>query len=632
MNWISTVTAFFLICTLVSWGLAQLPNDFVDYGVAADVARSRGATATIDGDGNRVVLIWMSDQRGTTALLVVDAVTGETESVSFERPLHDSPFAVLHSSKDKFYSQFANRFYEFDPLTRSFTFIGDTPSRCAMSMTEDDDGVIWAGLFPDSHLVSFNPESRELVDHGSLNQESWRQYPRALAYDEAGWIYAGIGNTAGQVVGYNSATGEIRKYIAEDQRGHGRGVVFTGTDGQVYATGPGWSWHILHNGEPTALEAERPPVSAKPIKTGAQESVFKDFPDGSRIVTLNVPERHLKMEDADGTVRDVAFDYQSEGAGILSIHKGPDGALYGSTGHPLRLYRLDPLTGELSNHGLKGYLGHLNAMASQRGIVFGARYGGGALHGYDISKPWQDRDEDDPNPRLYGQSAPDINRPHVLLAHPDGRHLIMGGTPGYGRTGGGMFIYDLEADAGQVLSHDELLENLSVYSLVALPDGNLVGGTTIAPGTGGAVKAEQAELFIFDFDSRTVVWREPIIPGVASIADLLIGPDGLIYGMAAGSKFFVFDAESRTVVHREQLAEVYGELAGAQAPRIMTLGPDENIYVLFREAIVRIQPGSFEHTKLADSPVSIRAGVELIEGRLYFTSGSHVWSYKVPGL
>jgi len=47
---------------------------------------------------------------------------------------------------------------------------------------------------------------------------------------------------------------------------------------------------------------------------------------------------------------------------------------------------------------------------------------------------------------------------------------------------------------------------------------------------------------------------------------------------------------------------------------------------------VRIMPGGTEHQKLADSPVTISAGGALYDGALYFGSGTHLWSYEIPGL
>ena len=77
---------------------------------------------------------------------------------------------------------------------------------------------------------------------------------------------------------------------------------------------------------------------------------------------------------------------------------------------------------------------------------------------------------------------------------------------------------------------------------------------------------------------------------------------------------------------------MYGDVSGSQAPRIMALAPDGSIYALFNKAIVRIAPGTYEHEKLADIPVPAQAGIALVGGRLYFTSGAELWSYGVEGL
>ena len=628
------IAALLVLGSGIQQGALAQENDeaFVDHGVGAQASRSRGATATIDGDGNRVVLVWMSDHRGTASKLIIDADTGETEQIGFERPVHDSPFAVLHSSRNLWYSQFANRFYEFDPETRSFSFIGETPEPGrpgAMSMREDTDGVIWSGLFPNANLLSYDPDTRELIDHGRMNEETWNQYLRSMAIDEAGWVYVGIGNTQGQVAGYNPETGEIRHFIPEEDRETGAGQVRLGVDGKVYANASrGWGWHELYDGEATPIEEM--PVAAVTLRTGSQESVFRDFPDGSRIAELDIPDRILVIEEADGTRRHVDFDYESEGSSIYTVVHAPDNALYGSTGHPLRVWRFDLATGELTHEGLSGRNGHLNQMIRKGDLLYAGEYAGGQLHEFDVTQPWNPGTEADSNPLELGVARPNIIRPHVLLAHPDDRHVIMGGTPAYGHTGGGMYIYDTEAREGTVIPHTELLENLSLFSLVALPNGDLVGGTTTSPGTGGQRIASEAELFVFDWESREVVWREAILPGVHHINDLVLGPDGLVYGIGADSTLFVFDPEAREVVHLESLAD-YGAPAGSQAPRSMVLDPDAGvIYMLFRGAVVELTPETFAHRKLADTPVTVGAGIALHEGRIYFSSGSRLWSYGLP--
>jgi len=609
---------------------------FTDHDVAAPVSRARGVTAAVDGEGKPVVLVWMFDHRACKSMLVIDAETGETQEYATPRTRTDSPFAVLHSSDNKFYSQFGATFLQFDPTKRAFTFSGKVDDRVAMSMTEDKRGVVWAATYPRSHLAAFDPKTRKLTNYGSINKEDWRQYPRSMAADDLGWVYVGIGNVRSHIVAFHVKTGRVKPIARDDERAQGSGYVYKGKDGKVYGKpSVKGTWYALAKGKATPLKTpyNKRPAERAPIRTGAQESVFRKFPDGSQIEKIDVPEKRLEIRPAKGRrIRRLTFDYKSEGSHILSLTLGPDDRIYGSTGHPLRVYRYDPETDSMTHDGLGNFMGHLNAVTVQRGRIYGARYGGGVLYEYDPAKPWADAARRAKrNPVALRSAAPTINRPHALLAHPDGRHLIMAGTPGYGRTGGGLMFHDLKTGKSQIITHEKLLRNLSTQSLIALPDGNLLGGTTVAPGTGGRTLAKVAELYVLDFALRKIVWREAILPGVREIRDLLLGPDGLVYGIADGPTFFASDPKTRKVVHKKKLTTC-GAVAGGQAPRVMALGPDKMIYALFQKAVVRITPGTFARKKLATPPVDVQTGVALHKGRIYFTHASHLWSYKVPGL
>ena len=102
--------------------------------------------------------------------------------------------------RNKFYTHFNSHFVEFDPQKRAFTFHHETAPRMAMGMTEDDRGVIWSVTYPQSGVVSFDPKTREFKDYGHVYAQNWNQYPRAIAADDAGWIYFGIGNTSSQII------------------------------------------------------------------------------------------------------------------------------------------------------------------------------------------------------------------------------------------------------------------------------------------------------------------------------------------------------------------------------------------------------------------------------------------------
>jgi len=88
--------------------------------------------------------------------------------------------------------------------------------------------------------------------------------------------------------------------------------------------------------------------------------------------------------------------------------------------------------------------------------------------------------------------------------------------------------------------------------------------------------------------------------------------------------FFVFDPETREGVNQQSLAEYGGVPVNG-----MERGPDDNIYVVFSNAIVRITPGTYAVEKLADAPGGISAGIGISGGRIYFAIGSHLWSMKL---
>ncbi len=601
---------------------------FTLHGVAAEVSRSRGAVVVEVGEGEHRLAVWLQDHRGGYGIVLIDPDDGETSFHEMPFSTWDSPFAVLYSKQGYLYSLFGHHFVEFDPRSGEFTHVESSDDRVAMWMTEGDDGVIWAGNYPDAHMVSFDPNTREYTDYGPVNSENWPQYPRALATDASGWVYTMIGFTRNHLLALEPRTGEVREMVDEDDRVGGNVTLWRGKDGKVYARMPEEEapWLQLSDGRVTVLEGAPPVERAREISDN-QGAFFGELPDGREITRLDLPEGWLEVSRDGEETRRVDFDYPSDGSWIYTLALGPDGRIYGSTGHPLRFFAYEPGRDSFWDTDVRG--GHINVMTVQAGKLYGAIYTQGVLIEYE---PGREGTADAPNPRRLASAGDILLRPHDLLAHSDGRHVIQVGTPGYGRTGGGMMVYDAESEEAEVYGHTDLIEHHSTKALAELPDGNLVGGTTTQPGTGGERIAEECLLYIMEWPSLEIVHKEAILPGVQEIRELLVGPDDLVYGLDNEGTFFVFDWRARELVHTEALSPEYGRVTGGQAPRVWRLGPNGVIYALFREAVVRIEPGTFAHRKLADTPVEVNCGVALHRGRLYFTSGSHLWSYTIPEL
>jgi hypothetical protein len=139
-----------------------------------------------------------------------------------------------------------------------------------------------------------------------------------------------------------------------------------------------------------------------------------------------------------------------------------------------------------------------------------------------------------------------------------------------------------------------------------------------------------AELFIMDMASKQVEWHEAILPGVRSYTDMCMGPNGLVFGFADCRRFLVFDPRTRVIVAERDITAELGGTNGGQQTRTFVFGPDGTIYVLLRKGIARLDPETFAITLLAESPVGIGAGGDWLDGRIYFGSGSHMYSWSVP--
>jgi len=610
----------------------DLGGGFLHHGVATPVSNHRGTVATVDAEGRNVVLVWLFDHRGGYALLLIDAQSGESQEFPMPFPPGgDCPYASILSSGNKFYTHFNSHFVEFDPCKRAFTFFHKTAPKMAMGMTEDDKGVIWSVTYPKSGVVSYNPASGEFKDYGHVHKENWAQYQRYVAADDAGWIYFGIGSTASHIISFDPRTGKARPMIPEEERARAAGYVYRDINGKVYGRPSGGkdNWYEFYKGEGKKI-GKHARIEQKPIITSSQGLFHSRFPDGKRLRACDLVNRVLLVEDPKTKeVKELKFDYESKGAYVMGLAVAPDGTICGGTAFPMRFFSYNPKTDKWTN---RMSYGQWNTVARQGDHFFVGGYGGGFLLEWDPARQWvpTKKGKEGCNPLLLAQCTPIIHRPHDLLAHPDGNTLVLAGTPGYGCTGGGLLFWDRKTHTPTLIEHTAILPEHSTMSLLALSGGKLLGGSTTSAGTGGEKKAKQAELYIMDMASKRIEWHEAVFPGVQGYTDFCPGPDGLVLGIADRRRFFVFDPARRKVVHEKNTADDFGLTNWQQGPRVFVLGPKGKTYMLFVKGIAQIDPTTFEITMLAESPVPIGPGGDIHDGRIYFASGSHLYSYKIP--
>lgn len=611
----------------------DLGNGFFDHGVAVPISTHRGTVATIDGQGRDVVLIWLYDIRGGYALLMIDAETGKSEQFSMPFPIGgDGPFSSILSSGNKFYTHFGSHFCEFDPVKRGFTFFRKTTPQMAMSMTEDDQGVIWSVTYPNSGIVSFDPKTREFKDFGPTHKENWAQYPRSIALDDSGWLYFGIGNTASMILSFDPRTGIVKTMIPDSERGKGYATVYRDINGKVYgqtSDAAKGEWYEFYKGEGRKISK---PINRKPKPyISSHQGLFHGmFPNGKQLKACDLAERILYVEDPiKKETTQVHFEYSSDGANIMGMMTSSDGTIFGGTAFPMHFFSFNPKTGQFVN---RACYGQWNTLARGNDRFFIGGYTGGYLLEWDPLREWipTKKGNKESNPRYLTESGPTIDRPHALRKYLDGRWIVMAGTPGYGYTGGGLLFWDRKTGNRILLEHTEIIPEHSTSSLVAIPNGKLLGGTTTNAGTGGEKKANEAVLYMMDMETKKIEWHQVVLPGVQEYTDMCSGPNGVVYGVADRKRFFVFDPATKKIIHEENTAAAIGLTISQQGPRVFVISTDQEVYMLFAKGIVLVDPKAFSLKLLAASPVPIGVGGDILNGRIYFGSGSHVYSYALP--
>lgn len=590
---------------------------FVDHGIPTPVAQTRGVVSTVDQSGQDVILTWLQDWRGGYAILMVNAETGASQQFDVPfKPDGDEPSAIYLSSKNRLYTLFNSQFVEFDVASKRFTFHGKVNGKTAMSLTEDKDGRIWAATYPNNQLVSFNPQNSSLQNHGQLAKESWTQYPRSIAVDAHGWVYVGSGLAASQIYAYNIQSHATQALLSSSQRVSGTAVVTQSQSNVVYARN-GRQQFMLTNGKASGLSAGAQ-VAESNLKGGAQNLVDREFPSGRRLVSMDMHDRTLVTRDASGQQKTVKFNYTTQGAALTFVCATGDNKVCGGTRFPMHTFYYNAGDNKFDSKQLPR---QPNVMAALGSRLYVAAYPDGKL--FQESENGKNEFSEVLN------AYPSINRPHAMLIMGGGSQIALAGTPEYGTTGGGMMFWNRSSGHKSRIDHWHLVPNHSVQAMVELSNGMLLGGTTVAPGTGGVTKAtDSSELFLMDANTHEVRWRGAPVPGAKTITDLMVGTDGLVYGLADSVDLFVFNPNNRQVVSVNRFSKDLGPSVYAQGTRAFVKGADGSIYVLLYNGIGKVDTKAHTVSRVVSSPVRITVGGAAANGRIYFGSNNHLYSWK----
>lgn len=601
--------------------------EFNDYGVMAPYSGPRGIIST-EVSGRNTVFVWLADTTGGYELFSIDAVTGAV--VEYPTPFsidRKESFTSLLSTGNDFYTHFNSHLLCFDCDNLSYSVNQTTFTGTAMSMTEDDSGKIWVATYPDSGLMSYDPATETFTDYESKHSESWNQYPRYISADDQGFIYFGIGETESQIIIFNPSTSTATTVLPEIERSVGLGYVYRNNNGRVYARSlkDSGDWYECYDGVCTKIESHT--KDEKTYITGMQGLFEKDFSNGESVETLDFLTKELKIEKDSEIIREFSFDYTSDGTYIMSIAVALDNTIFGGTMAPAHFFNYDSSTESIVN---KSCYGQWNALTKSDDKVYVGEYSHGAILEWDPSSDWVATVYNTPecNPLWLCEGISDVARPGIMLYHEDTNTVILGGTPRYGLTGGGLIFWDITGSSKTTLTHSSVVVNQSTLSLVTIDSNQILGGTTISPGTGGETIATEAELYLMDLDTKTVTWHSPVISNIGKFSQLCMTSSGLVYGIADRATFFVFNPATKAVVYSHSLG---GSIPYQQGQRAL-VRYENNIYIIYNESIRQVNPNTYEIVTLAETPVNTNSGGCYLAEEIFFSSDSKLYGYEIPSL
>ena len=607
-----------------------------DFGRTVAGGTSRGTIAVADGQGRDSLFVFLMDDINRRSLQI-DAETGETTvvPVPFEK-FGDAVYASVLSKKNRIYTHYNSHFLEYDPAQKKYTVCRKTFPQMAMFMTEAPDGVIWSATYPKCGVVSYDPANGKFTDYGSLNEENWAQYPRSIVAAEDGWIYIGIGSTRAQIVAFHPADGKVVKLLSGDAERPNPSSAFIRRyrDGNIYAR-VGAVWYKLFGGAKTRLD-QAPNSQVAPIVAGEQGLFHGKFPSGKVIFArdLDLPGGTMIVRDpATGQQKTVKFQYDNPGVPMMALAMTETGIVGGGSFFPFRFATLDPATGRKTDQIARF---QCNTIVPHGKYLYLGCYSGGQILRYDPARPWTwngtmaaKEPSLDSNPAFYGKAHPDIHRPHGLAVSPDGKTVVMTGTPGYGLTGGGLAVLDTASGKMTVYSAKQMgWHPEASFSAAILPGNRALIGTTVDAGTGGERLAKHASLHLVDLAGGKVLRRSAALGNsVQTVRNLLSLADGTVLGVTDDQRLFRYDPARDRVLAENNFAE-YGSAVGGQGPRIL-FADGGKIRMLFTAGVADVDPQTCRIVKMVLVKGGIGVGC-IRSGMLYYSVGNSLKGVKLP--
>lgn len=562
-------------------GTAAPGGTITDLGEPVAKTQALGTGIGKDADGKPVALLVTAGSPTVPCEFAVVDLRSQKTTLDIRVPEGNATGRTLSISPttgDAFFAT-TNQLYRYQPGATDVELLTESlvDGETVWTLKCGPDGTVWVGTYPGGLLVSYDPTTGAVTNHGQAL--SGQQYIGAIQAAD-GIVYCGT-QAGGRLASYDLAAGTFTEIALPngpiapeiDAINLAGTTLFVTTGGTTFVRDTTTDTWVDTIASTSGYGVSPVDATGTLVYVRAANKIQSYNLQTKALTSLNwapnaAPENWSWIDlDGDGTAESIAFPYWNYGriyayntstkatyylqptlmgAGdqLTAIGAGPDGNIYcGAYLSPPGMGRWDPdktgfelLTGTSQVEGFGSFNGDL---------VFG-RYPQGRLYRYDLDQPWSGTN---PGPQVDLDVAPwDQNRPQSFVQLDD-TTVAVATVPQTGELNGAITIWTPSTNAVDV--HRGVIENQTPVCLVK--NGNvLIGGTSINGGYGVDPVTTDAVLFGWDPATFKVNWQLVPVSDATTVAGLIIDEKQQLWGIA-DNVLFQFDPKQRKVVHRTKL-------------------------------------------------------------------------------
>ena len=650
----------------------DLTAEVTDHGVtAAEVSTSIAAVGTLP-DGTDVMYLPSAGE--PASLSVVDIDTGELVAY------HEIPPKTLAGTievLDDGSAYFALRdgggviLYHWDAATDEVTEIVENPAgELVIRRMIMEDGILYGSTYPNSKVFSYDPETGEVHDYGSMVSDDI--YADGFAVHE-GMAYVGTGMEVGRALTLDLETGEVTelevpaeydevltRFYSFRQVGDLIAMAFSpGADGGLDSmntlfwdtTSDEWvcdgaipHWPTLNTPYSPATQDGRMYYKAEGEifefdaadcsieETGWAQTDLEDTGDHRALSLRTSGEGEDATYQLIGLNRDGSFwsfdvetgeheFFESEVPAppltAHSVHVADDDRVYmGTYSGPGTLGRFDPASGEMEAIDGPGQADSWLNFGDQ--LLVGS-YGNAVVHAGDPHAEW----DWGTNPAEEFRLITDHQQDRIVDQATDGELAALATVSDYGVRGGALTLTDMQDRRD---TYRDLVEFQSTASVTFGQDGLIYAGTSIRGGLSSTNSPLDAHLVVFDpeagevVDAIVPVEDNSVVAGVATVGDS-------IWGVTNSSDLFEFDTTTQEVVEVHDLGTATSASPWGLASTVQ-LGADGLLYGVAGTDVFAFDPQTGAQQILLEDTGYKRMDIA-DDGTIYVIDGTNLYEVTI---